>query len=907
MLRSRLIPCLVPVLLASCVLAVGAQVGSATVVLTVVLPDGADADSTLLEWTSTHNTGATRSMTIHESASTAVLDLPPGSYRVQVRRVGFRPGTVEVSLTPGTAVYLTGRLAPVGGAAESLIVTTHRFDASYQMSFGRDDLQNLPGSRTVWSLLETVHPFLISDRIDNGGLWSAEPALIGGYGSSWTQTTFRLGGFNITEPQELGTPLFYPDLNVLQAVEVDAAVMPAESRGPGPVISLIPRAPGMTWAGTAQASFTPKSLQSEVSGDIPSLARFNSWTDGSVSGSGPLVGRRLSVFASARATRVRRFDRVETAQLRGDVRSLYAHILAAPVAGEEVRVTTTLSDMTRPYAGRARFEDRQLEERARVASLQGSWERIGAAGAWSLGASYQRLTATPEVGAQAIGGTIERLRDGPPLALAMPADGLRQRWDMNISVTPPVRQWLERDNVLQLGATFSLANATARPVAQPAFRELVNGQPARVWDVGYVGPESMWSAMSASAFVSDRVSVTPRFALDAGVRLDYETGSADGASSDIRWVNVSPRLSVRWRLTDSGSITLVGGYGRYPHNLPLSYFAVGDPAGPAGTVYRWDDVNGDRRHDGSELTLLGPVGFCCAGGAANTIDPELRRPTTDEFLIGIERAAGPWRLRFTGLDRRERNLVALVNVGVTATQDYTVMFIQDPGVDIAGRSGFEELPIYNRRVASFGRDRYTLTNVGGKPSRHQGLEIAIERNLSGSWSMRFGAAAYRSEGVGASRGFLPLENDQGLLGEASLTPNAQTSARGRLFFDRAYVIKLSGTYLAPGDVHLGLVARYQDGQPFSRVIIAEGLNQGPEIVQAYPRGGQRFTFTFTLDARVEKEVVLGRGRLGIVLETFNLLNTLKEVEEDVVTGPSFRTMTALQPPRAIRFGLRLAF
>jgi hypothetical protein len=31
-----------------------------------------------------------------------------------------------------------------------------------------------------------------------------------------------------------------------------------------------------------------------------------------------------------------------------------------------------------------------------------------------------------------------------------------------------------------------------------------------------------------------------------------------------------------------------------------------------------------------------------------------------------------------------------------------------------------------------------------------------------------------------------------------------------------------------------------------------------------------------------------------------------EVEEDVVWGPRFRTVTAVQPPRTVRLGLRLS-
>ena len=42
-------------------------------------------------------------------------------------------------------------------------------------------------------------------------------------------------------------------------------------------------------------------------------------------------------------------------------------------------------------------------------------------------------------------------------------------------------------------------------------------------------------------------------------------------------------------------------------------------------------------------------------------------------------------------------------------------------------------------------------------------------------------------------------------------------------------------------------------------------------------------------------------------EVFNLLDNANEVEEDEVTGPTYRTMTALQPPRTFRAGVRLAF
>ena len=37
------------------------------------------------------------------------------------------------------------------------------------------------------------------------------------------------------------------------------------------------------------------------------------------------------------------------------------------------------------------------------------------------------------------------------------------------------------------------------------------------------------------------------------------------------------------------------------------------------------------------------------------------------------------------------------------------------------------------------------------------------------------------------------------------------------------------------DVDVGLIARYQDGQHFARLVIMEGLNQGAEAVRAPSR------------------------------------------------------------------------
>jgi hypothetical protein len=170
-----------------------------------------------------------------------------------------------------------------------------------------------------------------------------------------------------------------------------------------------------------------------------------------------------------------------------------------------------------------------------------------------------------------------------------------------------------------------------------------------------------------------------------------------------------------------------------------------------------------------------------------------------------------------------------------------------------------------------------------------------------------GATASASVGHGASRGFRAFENDQDATGELFSTANASTNARGRLFSDRAYTIKWTTVYRFPNAIRLGAIARYQDGQPFSRLVIVPGLSRGPEAIQAFANGRSRFAFTGTLDIRLQRGFRVGDRQLDAFVDVYNVLNMRKEVEEYVVSGDRFRTPTAIQPPLAAHVGLRVTF
>jgi len=386
------------------------------------------------------------------------------------------------------------------------------------------------------------------------------------------------------------------------------------------------------------------------------------------------------------------------------------------------------------------------------------------------------------------------------------------------------------------------------------------------------------------------------------VAYDGVDASADGAAQGIAWHSVLPRLSLRWKQGESSHVTWIAGYRRAADRLTLDTLAVGDPAGETASVSALSPPFG--------TALVGPG----TGGDPNfsRIDPSLARPVTDEVVAGVDIQLTPHiRGRITGIAKRVHHLFNLVDVGVPLSS-YTVFNVVDGRPPSDG--GDVLLPVYSRLPSAFSADRYLLTNNSGgdDTATFEGLVLNGEA-VVGRLTLMLNATASQTDGPATNRGFHADENDVSGVGELFVDPNATSSARGRLFYDRAFTLKLTGIYRFPHDVMLAAVARYQDGQPFSRVTVVPGQTttfqptQGTEFVRAYPAGDARFKYTGTLDVRLQKGITAGRVGIDVFVDGYNVINLGNEVEERVVTGPGFRDITAIQPPAAVQVGLRLRF
>ena len=154
-----------------------------------------------------------------------------------------------------------------------------------------------------------------------------------------------------------------------------------------------------------------------------------------------------------------------------------------------------------------------------------------------------------------------------------------------------------------------------------------------------------------------------------------------------------------------------------------------------------------------------------------------------------------------------------------------------------------------------------------------------------------------------------LENDINVIGTLFNNPNTMTNTEGRPCFDRGYTARLGFKYSAPLGFLFSGIIKYYDGQPFSRKIIIEGLNQGPFYIQAHPSGVARYEFNSTVDLRLEKRFSIGSSVLRFILDGFNVLNMSLATQENEWTGPEFplRYATEIQSPRVLRLGISYEF
>jgi len=430
-----------------------------------------------------------------------------------------------------------------------------------------------------------------------------------------------------------------------------------------------------------------------------------------------------------------------------------------------------------------------------------------------------------------------------------------------------------------------------------------------------------WDIDHASVYAQDSWTIRDRLTLNYGLRFDRThaqtpeevTGGGDFAGTAlavrfpqlertvlaptelITWNDVAPRFAATYSLDDAGRTVVRASASRYAHHMPAFDLFVSNPAFPFNFVTRWNDLNGDRRFQVGEDGVL----FAQFGGNLNPIDPDIRRPHTNEFIVGVSHE--PMEDVSVGASviyREDRDLLNLEQLGVPASA-YAPVDVVDPGPDgVVGGGDDGALTVYAQDPATISSARQLLTNTPGNDRTYKGLELTATKRLSNDWQAVASLVVSEMEVIqrtGPESRFLE-------------TPNSLLNAKGKDPNNHTVQFKLQGTYIAPYEVFVSAFYRYLTGLPYTRELLVQGLPQGPITVFAEPRGSSEVDDQSIVDVRVEKRFDLtGNTRLGLMLDIFNVTNASPVLVEGSLTGGDYGEPQAVWTPRIARIGLRLSW
>src|SRR5437899_3337093 len=344
---------------------------------------------------------ASRASTSEGSADTIALTRSSSPALMASRNAVARDGSGMARFYPVLASGAVVVSALACAAAASAQTPPPRERPALGSTITVAPLAELPASANALSLLDGAQADLISDRLDTGGLSTADPARMGAHGSSWTGTRFRIGPADITDPGGDGAPLLLPNVLVWDRIDVATGLIPLESNAPGLAITFEPRRPGRSWTRTLDASFSrPGLLARQDATNPPAVARLHTWNYGDLFAAGPIVPGRVGLVVAGDLTRSSKFERDDPTILDASVASGFAHLEFTPSGRDDVRTISWVQRARSPFSNRNVFGEPAAADRRVAVHAQSVWERrVGDDLSWTLFGSFTHRRREPEIAA----------------------------------------------------------------------------------------------------------------------------------------------------------------------------------------------------------------------------------------------------------------------------------------------------------------------------------------------------------------------------------------------------------------------------------------------------------------------------------------------------------------------------
>jgi hypothetical protein len=868
--------------------------------------------------------------------------VPPGEYTLvfsmpafsQVSRQNIRV-TLGATTTVDQVLDLAARQETIVVAGQSPLLD--RSGTTIGTSLDARLLADLPAARSSGAIIDAT-PGIQLTRFDVGGSAGSGGGPFNAYGQFGLNRP-TIEGIAITGYNPFGFTLDYGSFD---AVSVNLGAHGPEWPWPGVAVNIVTKSGGDRPGGSVYVDYEHRHWQafnidadqilrgarSSAAVRAEETNRLWSYRDVNVDAGGPLRKDRLWGYVSLRN------QETSTRQISFPVKPVITRITnlggkASAQSSVNSRVVafgqatrnhqpTRLDGFLRPGATVNQFEDSTSNQIARGVVWKGEWNAV----------VTKKVYFESRVG-QFIASRHERPNGASP-----------RREDVSGEVFGGNRDWdlTQRDVQLVASASYQTTGRTGshnvsvggeirrRAVTERWFESYADGvlhvtdrsRPQEVY-LFQTPSRSVDGMQWYGAHLQDSWRAGSRFTFNLGLRFDRyrlfypaqehpagQSGSRSWSGQTfaavnnlIDWNVLAPRVSVSHVLTDDNRTVLKLTYGAY--SLPPGTFQANPNPREWWDLFQWRDHDGDTLWDPSEETQL----LDRMGGAVESVDPDLKLPTTREATARLEREIVPnlvtiethvvWRGVRNPFVRHNRTEPFSV-----FTRTVTVI---DPGIDgISGTGDDGQLTVYDLPEAA-PPPSYVVGNVLDARTSHLAWEVTAQRRFSRRWSFVAGFSHTWAR-----------EHASGYFGQPvranayPLTPNdlINTDDGGRDAF-RVWSARAYGTFEGPWRLRFTPFLRHQSGQPYGRTfqVSSSVLNLGSLRVLAEPIGTRRMDNVTLFDIRVQKTFApRANVRLAAFVDVFNVLNANPEQNMNW-SSVGFGRPLAIVPPRIARLGVKL--
>jgi hypothetical protein len=867
--------------------------------------------------------------------------VPPGQYELTFELAGFnslkRSGiSISLGFTANVNVELAlatlQETVTVSGASPVIDTTATRVVQNFKL----DQLQSIPNSRDMWSLL-AVTPSVQMGRIDVGGNRAGTQTGYTAYGQSG-QVRVLIEGINTTEGTSGAG--FYFDYSSLEEVFLGTSGQSAEMPNPGVQSQFIAKSGGNQFSGEYYQDWYNNSLQGSNIPDAytastafknsPIRAHSNEiakYWNSSLNVGGPIKKDKIWWFGTynKQANAVQQpnftFDKTFDTTLWNAVgKSTFQinqknKLIGYYQWGQKIQ-PNRLPFGTYTY----RSEDPTNEQNSGSWVYKGEWNstvtqklyleaRVG-----DFGYYFPQITNGDQNYFWRDSGTLEidgahqktendRDRKQYNLASTYFLDTTKGSHTIKVGAEMlKERQWI--------GFTQGVGGNIEHVYSNGVSSQVIFRIPTAT-EVGHLHNTANLKSQNAlnanSAFLNDTWTVG-KMTINGGVRWDQYKGwlpeqsslaatvgptvvqAETFAETDLyTWNVVAPRVGIVYDLSGDGKTVIKANYGLYFFNPGVGVSSDVNPnTSSKNETYGWNDINGDKRWQPGEQTTLQSASLKGAIG----LDPNISAPYTHE-------AAG-W------LEHQLTDTIGLRTGFVYKTEDNLFsLYVPTRGPDVYAASGvpftFTDIGVDGTRGTADDR----VLNFVGLPtagnfstkqiemntpqySRYKTFETSMNKRYGNKWSANLGGS------------FTWLTDFPNGFPQNPAQPGAESRTQ--------WNFKASGSYDAPFGIRISPVLRHQSGTAYARtgtLTFPTGVTGTGTTIYLESMDSNREDNVTVIDMKAEKTLQLhNRIKARLFLDLFNITNSHASETISRATGTGFQKPSAILAPATARIGFR---